>query len=86
VDGHLWNPDVEYGYKKFASAAELTVGYLELLEKELKPCIEAGLSAAIYTQTTDVEIELNGYVTYDREIEKMDFERVREAHQKLREE
>jgi hypothetical protein len=54
-----------------------------LLENELKPCIEAGLSAAIYTQTTDVEIEVNGYVTYDRAVEKMDFERVRGAHRGL---
>jgi beta-galactosidase/beta-glucuronidase len=83
VDGHLWNPEAEFGYKKFTSIAELTDAYLELLEKELKPCIEAGLSAAIYTQTTDVEIEVNGYVTYDRQVEKMDFERLREAHRKL---
>ena len=45
--------------------------------------IAAGLSATIYTQTTDVEIEVNGYVTYDREVEKMDLERVRQAHQGL---
>ena len=74
---------MEFGYKKFTSVAALTDAYLELLENELKPCIETGLSAAIYTQTTDVEIEVNGYVTYDREVEKMDFVRVREAHQKL---
>jgi hypothetical protein len=53
------------------------------LEKELKPWITAGLSAAIYTQTTDVEIEINGYLSYDREVEKMDFERVREMHARL---
>jgi hypothetical protein len=83
ADHHLWNPEGEFGYKKFPSEQALTKGYQELLEKELKPCIEAGLSAAIYTQTTDVEIEVNGLVTYDREIEKMDFERVRLMHQVL---
>ena len=83
VDGHLWNPSAEFGYKKFTSSESLTGAYLELLENELKPCIEAGLSAAIYTQTTDVEIEVNGYVTYNRAVEKMDFERVRGAHCKL---
>jgi beta-galactosidase/beta-glucuronidase len=83
VNGHLWNPWVEFGYKKFTSKEYLTDSYLELLEKEVKPCIQAGLSAAIYTQTTDVEIEVNGYVTYDREIEKMDFRRVRKMHQEL---
>lgn len=41
--------------------------------------IAAGLSAAVYTQTTDVEIEVNGYVTYDREVEKMDFARVHQG-------
>ena len=48
-----------------------------------KPWVAAGLSAAIYTQTTDVEIEVNGFVTYDREVEKMDFTRVRAAHRDL---
>ena len=61
----------------------LTGAYLNLVDKELKPCIVAGLSAAIYTQTTDVEIEVNGFVTYDREIKKMDFEKVRKAHREL---
>ena len=44
---------------------------------------QRGLCAAIYTQTTDVEIEVNGYLTYDRAVEKMDFGRVREAHEGL---
>jgi hypothetical protein len=83
VDGHLWNHSAEFGYKKFTSIDELTDAYLALLERELKPCIEAGLSAAIYTQTTDVEIEVNGYVTYDREVEKMDFAKVRKLHEEL---
>ncbi|MBI4731161.1 MAG: hypothetical protein HY781_03360 [Chloroflexi bacterium] len=83
VDSHLWNPAVEFGYKKFKAPEVLTDAYLALLETELTPCIEAGLSAAIYTQTTDVEIEVNGYVTYDRAVEQMDFRRVREAHKRL---
>jgi hypothetical protein len=49
----------------------------------LKPWADAGLSAAVYTQTTDVEVEVNGYVTYDRAVEKMDFEKVRLAHKRL---
>ena len=83
LPGHLWNPTVEFGYRKYRSREELTAAYLELLEKELRPWIAAGLSAAIYTQTTDVEIEINGYLSYDREVEKMDFERVRERHARL---
>jgi beta-galactosidase/beta-glucuronidase len=83
VEGHLWNPAEEYGYKKFQTQQGLTNAYVDLLETQLKPWIDAGLSAAIYTQTTDVEIEVNGYVTYDREVEKLDFERVRAAHRGL---
>jgi len=83
VDDHLWNPGVEFGYKKFQASDALTDAYLSLLKDQLQPWVDAGLSAAIYTQTTDVEIEVNGYVTYDREVEKMDFSRVREAHNKL---
>ncbi len=81
IDGHMWDPSAAFGYKKLASVSELADAYLELLEKELKPCIRAGLSAAIYTQTTDVENEVNGFVTYDREVEKMDFSRVRAANE-----
>jgi len=83
IKEHLWNPEAEFGYKKLDTNADLTEAYIDLLESELKPCIAAGLSAAVYTQTTDVEIEVNGYVTYDREIEKMDFEQVRETHKEL---
>jgi hypothetical protein len=53
------------------------------MDKQLKPCISAGLSAAVYTHTMDVKIEVNGYVTYDREVEKMDFEKVKEAYRVL---
>ncbi len=83
LEGHLWNPEAEFGYRKYETSEALTEAYLELLEKQLKPWVDAGLSAAIYTQTTDVEIEVNGYLTYDRAVEKMDFGRVREAHEGL---
>ncbi len=83
IAGHLWNPAAEFGYKKFYSIDSLTEAYVGLIEKELKPCIKEGLSAAVYTQTTDVEMEVNGYVTYDREVEKMDFGRICNEHRKL---
>jgi hypothetical protein len=83
LEEHLWNPQAEFGYRKFSTREALTEAYLELLEKQLKPWIDAGLCAAIYTQTTDVEIELNGYLTYDRAVEKMDFGRVRAEHEGL---
>jgi hypothetical protein len=83
VDGHLWDPDVDFGFKKFDTPEALTDAYVALIEDELKPWADAGLSAAVYTQTTDVEVEVNGYVTYDRAVEKMDFEKVRAAHKKM---
>ena len=47
------------------------------------PLIRQGLTSAIYTQTTDVEIEINGYLTYDRQVEKMDAQALREVHRSL---
>jgi hypothetical protein len=89
VDGHLWNPSAEFGYKKFATPEALTEAYIYILENELQPLVDAGLSAAMYTQAADVvvpvlvrdvEIKINGTMTYDRAIEKMDFVKVRAAH------
>ncbi|MFH2040030.1 MAG: beta-galactosidase, partial [Chloroflexota bacterium] len=67
-------------YRFYESSDLLTNAYLALLENELKPLIAQGLTAAIYTQTTDVEIEVNGYLTYDRKVEKMDAQLLRCAH------
>ncbi len=80
---HAWNPDKDFGYKKFKNVEALTDGYLHLLERELIPWIRAGCSAAVYTQTTDVETEVNGFLTYDRQVVKMDLERIRSAHERL---
>ena len=80
---HAWNPGVQFGYRKFKSSAALTEAYLRLLRKELQPLVSVGLSAAIYTQTTDVEIEVNGYLSYDREVVKMDLEQITQAHKDL---
>ena len=82
VPGHNWQEEKNWGYRSFKSAEELTAAYLELLVK-LEPMIEKGLSAAVYTQTTDVEIEVNGLMTYDRELIKMDKDRAAEANRKL---
>ncbi len=82
VPGHTWQEKKNWGYRKFETADELTDAYVALLGK-LRPLIAGGLSAAIYTQTTDVEIEVNGLMTYDRAILKMDAERIAEANNKL---
>lgn len=83
LQDHAWNPRKDFGYKKFTNKDDLTSGYIELLQKELIPWIRAGLSAAVYTQTSDVETEVNGLVTYDRMVIKMDLDAIRAVHQEL---
>ncbi len=83
VAGHLWDEDKKFGYRFYETSEALTDAYLNLLEKELKPLISQGLAAAVYTQTTDVEIEINGYLTYDRKVEKMNVEKLRQVHAEL---
>ena len=83
VAGHLWDENKKFGYRFYETSAALTAAYLDLLGNELKPLISQGLAAAVYTQTTDVEIEINGYLTYDRQVEKMDAEKIRRAHTEL---
>jgi hypothetical protein len=82
VDGHLWKKDKNWGYRSFKSAEELTDAYVDLLHR-LHPLICGGLAAAVYTQTSDVEIEVNGLMTYDRAMVKMDIDRARKAAETL---
>ncbi len=83
IPGHVWNEDKKFGYRSYDSSEALTEAYLRLLDTEVKPLIPQGLAAAIYTQTSDVEIEINGYLTYDRKVEKMDAEVLRIVHEEL---
>ena len=73
VDGHKWNEQGNWGYVSFKDNDELFKKYDEL-NKGLQPMIGQGLSAAVYTQTTDVETESNGLMTYDRQVIKMSVE------------
>ena len=70
LDGHTWVGSGNWGYRRYNSLAELNAAYLNLLE-QLRLHAADGLSAAIYTQTTDVEIEVNGVMTYDRAVVKL---------------
>ena len=83
IAGHQWDETRRFGYRFFDTCEALTAGYLALLENELAPLIPQGLAAAVYTQTSDVETEINGYLTYDRKVEKMDAQVLRQAHEKL---
>jgi hypothetical protein len=68
--GHTWQDEKNWGYVSFKSPLELQQAYTARLA-ELRLFVARGLSAAIYTQTTDVEIETNGLMTYDREVVKI---------------
>ena len=82
VEGHLWTPDRNWGYVKFASPKEVTDEYVKYA-RQLKEMVARGFSAAIYTQTTDVEIEVNGLMTYDRRFDKVDIPRIHEINQQV---
>jgi hypothetical protein len=79
VDGHTWAKK-NWSYQGTASAAELTRRYEKLFERVYTLKDNPGLSAAVYTQTTDVETEINGLLTYDRAVTKVDVERVAAAN------
>jgi hypothetical protein len=80
LKGHTWQGEKNWGYRSFTNAETLTKAYVDLMRR-LHPMIEQhGLSAAIYTQTTDVEVEVNGLMTYDRAIVKMPIATVAKAN------
>lgn len=73
----------EYGYRKYSSIKDLTEGIVGLWRKELIPNVRRGLSAVVYTQVTDVEDEVNGLLTYDREIVKVQEDMIRTINQEI---
>jgi len=79
---HLWEPNRNWGYVQFNSAKEVTDEYVKYAE-QLKQLIRQGFSAAVYTQTTDVEVEVNGLMTYDRKLVKVDEARVKKVNQEI---
>lgn len=82
LEGHLWWDKRNWGYRTYTSLAELRTAY-ESLFLQLDAMREQGLSAAVYTQTTDVEGEVNGLMTYDRAVQKVDPKWARSLHERL---
>ena len=72
VEGHLFNPGHAYGYKACKSMADFRAQLLALYRKKVIPAIGRGLCGAICTQLSDVEDEINGFLTYDRQVCKAD--------------
>lgn len=84
VQGHLWNPEMRnWGYQTYQSADAVLKAYQKKYAKIVEYYQKQALSAAVYTQTTDVEGEVNGLLTYDREIIKIPIETLRQIHAPL---
>ena len=82
LEKHLWQPDKNWGYVQFKNAKEVTDEYVKYAEDLLR-LIPQGISGAVYTQTTDVEGEVNGLMTYDRKAIKVEEDRVKAINQKV---
>lgn len=82
VEGHLWQTDKNWGYIQYKSADEVADTYEEYAN-ELIGFVKKGFSGAIYTQTTDVEGEVNGLMTYDRKVIKLNVDRIKAINSKV---
>ena len=86
IQNHTWKTKrKKWGYRNLKSKSDLKIKYSQLMTK-LKPLIKKGLSAAVYIQTTDVEQEVNGLISYDREVIKIEPEWLKNLHKTLYEE
>lgn len=83
LDDHRWDDGTTYAYDTYFTGAGLTEAYVEQLDRVRQFAGQCGLSSAIYTQITDVENELNGIMTYDREVLKLDADAVRSANESV---
>ena len=84
VKDNLWNPEMRnWGYQTYYNPKELLENYIYKFNQILDMKERNGLSAAVYTQTTDVEGEINGLMTYDRKVTKIPEEKLKELHTKL---
>jgi len=81
LEGHTWIEKGNWGYRSYKNVEELGQAYRDLMY-QLRILVGEGLSAAIYTQTTDVEIEVNGMLTYDRAVVKLPSD-AKELHTRL---
>ena len=82
VTGHTWQQKDNWGYQTFKNADDLFKRYSSFMDN-MERLIKLGLSAAVYTQTTDVEVETNGLMTYDRKVMKVPAAQLKGVTQKL---
>lgn len=82
VDGHMWFAD-GHAYEMTPDSATLTRRYVENQRDVVTAARQYGVGGSIYTQITDVEHEVNGFFTYDRQVRKMDFGQVRDVNEEI---
>jgi len=80
---HTWQTQHNWGYRSFKTTTELNTAYLDLIEQLHVLEGFRGLSAGVYTQLTDVESEVNGLMTYDRAVLKVDADQVAAANRRI---
>ena len=83
VPGHTWEIDRKWGYGKNKQSTEEVMQQYEIYAEMLKTFVQTGCAAAVYTQTTDVEGEVNGLMTYDRAIIKVDIPKLAEINRSV---
>ena len=82
--GHVFNKTKSFGYRAYNTLESFENAYHKLFENQIIPIIDKGLSATVYTQLTDVEDEINGLITYDRKVIKVDIDRIKGLNDKLK--
>ena len=83
MQGHVFNPNKVYGYKNYTDKASFMRGIEDLYLKQVVPCIKNGINGVILTQLSDIEDEINGILTYDRKLLKVDKSTMLEISNKL---
>lgn len=83
IQGHVWNYSKSFGYQMYKNKDALTAAYKKLHEKQIIPNIKKGLCATVYTQVSDVEFEVNGMLSYDRELIKLHEDVVKDINAKM---
>jgi hypothetical protein len=83
VAGHEWPSGNSFAYEMLPTSDALTTRYVQITSQLLDLITGSGLSGSVYTEPTDVEDEINGFYTYDRQVQKMDFARVRAVNQQV---
>lgn len=86
IEGHMFNESADYGYGDTDSEEDLTNRIIKLYQEMVLPSLKNGLCGCIYTQLSDVEDEINGIYTFDRNICKVNKKRMQSIADKIKEE